>query len=133
MYRSVYNSTIETKLRSFQVKPNLRAIVTNEAVHGFSLSDTDKYSFSKIEPKPLQHLFCECRITLVIWNDVTEWISLTLRISLSFRPCEILFVVEGENNQAELINCLSFYIRFYTNKSRILGSLPTTNEALLIF
>ena len=62
LYRSVYNSTIETKLRSFQVKLNLRAIVTNVAlVYGFSISDTDKCSFCKIEPETLLHLFYACR------------------------------------------------------------------------
>ena len=42
VYRSVNNSTIETKLRSFQIKLNLRAILTNVALHGFCISDTNK-------------------------------------------------------------------------------------------
>ena len=104
MYRSVYNSTIETKLRSFQIKLDLRSIVTNVALHGFCVSDTNKCSFCKIEPETLLHLFFECRFIQVIWNDVMDWISSKLRIPLAFRPSEVLFGVEGENYQAKLIN-----------------------------
>ena len=60
-----------------------------------------------------------------------DWISSKLKIPLDFRPSEILFGVEGENNQAKLINCVLLCIRFYIYKSRISGNLPTTNEALL--
>ena len=46
-----------------------------------------------------------------------DWISSKLRIPLDFQPSEILFVVEGENNQAKLINCVWLCIRFYIYKS----------------
>ena len=128
--QSVYNSTIETKLRSFQINFTLRAILTNVALHGFCISDTNKRSFCKKEPETLLHLFFKCRIIQVIWNDVMDWISSKLRIPLDFQPSEILFGVEGENNQAKLINCVLLCIRFYIYKSRISGNLPTTNEAL---
>ena len=131
VYRSVYSSTIETKLRSFQIKLDLRSIVTNVALHGFCISDTNKCSFCKIEPETLLHLFFECRIIQVIWNDVMDWISSKLKTPLAFRPSEILFGVEGENYQAKLINCVLLCITFYIYKSRISGNLPTTNEALL--
>ena len=39
--------------------------------------------------------------------------SSKLRIALGFQPSEILFGVEGENNQAKLINCVLLCIRFY--------------------
>ena len=123
MYQSVYNSTIETKLKSFQIKLNLRAILTNVALHGFCISDTNKCSFCKKEPETLLHLFFKCRIIQVIWNDVMDWISSKLRIPLDFQPSEILFGVEGENNQAKLINCVLLCIRFYIYKSRISGNL----------
>ena len=82
VYRLVYNSTIETKPRSFQIKLNLRAILTNVALRGFCISDTNKCSFCKIEPETLLHLFFECRIIQVIWNDVMDWISSKLKIPL---------------------------------------------------
>jgi len=58
--KSNYTATQETKLRSFQIKFNLRAIVTNVALHGFELVDTDKCIFCDNEPEPLLHLFCTC-------------------------------------------------------------------------
>ena len=60
-----------------------------------------------------------------------DWIFSKLRTPLALWPSEILFGVEGENNQAKLINCGLLCISFYCYKSRILGNLSTTNEALL--
>ena len=62
VYQSVYTSTIETKLIPFQIKLNL----TNVALHGFCISNANKRSFCKIEPKTLLHLFFKCRIIQVI-------------------------------------------------------------------
>ena len=81
----------------------------------------DKSSFCRIKSETLLHLFYECIIICVIWNDVIDWKSSKLRIPLSFRSSEILFRVEGENRQAKLINY----------KFRISENLLTTNEAIL--
>ena len=55
-----------------------------------------------------------------------DWIFSKLRIPLDFQPSDILFGVEGENNQAKPINCVLLCIRLYIYKSRISGNLPTT-------
>ena len=53
--------------------------------------------------------------------------------TIRFRLNEILFGVEGENNQAKhnYSNCALLCIKFYLYKSRISENLPTLNEALL--
>jgi len=40
VYKINFYSTIETKVRSFQIKLNVRAIVTNTALHEFGLKDS---------------------------------------------------------------------------------------------
>ena len=61
-YKSNYSATPETKLRSFQVKLNLRAIVTYIALHCFDIADSDKCSFCMTERETLLHLFCTCLV-----------------------------------------------------------------------
>jgi len=47
------------KLRSFQIKLNFRAIVTNIALHSFGLKDSENCSFCKANPETLMHVFCD--------------------------------------------------------------------------
>ena len=60
IYKCNYDVTPETKLRSFQIKLNLRAVVTNIVLHGFEITTTDKCTFCNDEKEALLHLFCTC-------------------------------------------------------------------------
>ena len=52
-----YFSTIETKLRFFQIKSNLRAIMTNVQLHGFSIVDTPSCLFCAQSIETILHVF----------------------------------------------------------------------------
>ena len=52
VYKTNYLCTIETKLRSFQIKLNLRVIVTNIQLFGFGLIESQIVSFATKHPKP---------------------------------------------------------------------------------
>jgi len=45
VYRNNYSCTLETKLRSFQLKLNHRAVVTNTQLNGFDLFDSSICGF----------------------------------------------------------------------------------------
>ena len=49
VYMNNFLSTIESKLRSLQVKLNLRAIVTNKQLHGLGLIENGTCVFCKTE------------------------------------------------------------------------------------
>ena len=66
---------IESKLRSFQVKLNFRAIVTNKQLHGFDLIENGTCAFCKTETEILMHLFCTCTIVQCYWEDVNSWLN----------------------------------------------------------
>ena len=51
-YKTNYLCTIETKLRSFQIKLNLRGVVTNIQLFGFGLIESQIVSFATKHPKP---------------------------------------------------------------------------------
>jgi len=45
IYRNNYFCTLKTKLRSFRLKLNLRAITTNVHLHGFGIIDSNMCTF----------------------------------------------------------------------------------------
>ena len=47
IYKNNYYCTVETKLRSFQIKLNLRAIVCNSQLFGFGMIENDLCTFCK--------------------------------------------------------------------------------------
>ena len=59
IYKCNYDVTPETKLRSFQIKLNLRAVVvTNIVLRGLEITTIDKCTFCDAEKETLLHLFC---------------------------------------------------------------------------
>ena len=46
IYESKYYSINETKLRSFQIKLNLRSVATNKQLHGFEMIESDVRVFT---------------------------------------------------------------------------------------
>ena len=57
VYESNYFSTIETKLRSFQISFNLRFLVMNVQLAGFGIIDSELCSFCLQQPETLMHFF----------------------------------------------------------------------------
>jgi len=58
VYRNNYSCTLETKLRSFQLKLNHRAIVRNTQLNGFDLIiDSSTCGFCNLENETLMHCF----------------------------------------------------------------------------
>ena len=94
VYKSNYSATPETKLKSFYVKLNLRAIVTNIALHCFDIADSDKCSFCKTERETLLHLFCTCSSLVLFWESVISWIETKLKLQLNLQPFNLFLVLK---------------------------------------
>nr|CAB3264531.1 pol-like protein [Phallusia mammillata] len=122
LYSKVYHSTFETKLRSFQIKLNLRAIVTNEALHSFGKTDSDQCVFCLKGPETVSHLFYRCEHVKSYWEDVTSWISAKLLFSLRINPVTLVF---GTHLDDDLLNCLLLCARFVIYRCKYGGTLPT--------
>ena len=57
VYENNYFSTIETKLRSFQIRLNLRSLVMNVQLAGFGIINSQLCSFCLQQPETLMHFF----------------------------------------------------------------------------
>ena len=69
VYENNYYCTIEMKLRSFQIKLNLRTIVCNLQLFGFGVIENDLCTFCKKGSETVLHLFCTCIHVQKFWDD----------------------------------------------------------------
>ena len=58
-------------------------------------------------------LFCECEIVILFWNNVNNWISSRLRISIVLCKQHILFGFENKGRFFSSINGLLLFGRFF--------------------
>ena len=70
IYKTKYLFIIETKLRSFRKKLNLRVIVTNIQLFGFGLIESQN-CFTTKHPKPFFICFCPCLVVVIYWKNVS--------------------------------------------------------------
>ena len=62
----------EAKLRSFQIRLNLKSIVTNVQLHGVEIVDSNYCVFCLEEPETIMHLFCNCKFVDTVRFGVTS-------------------------------------------------------------
>ena len=106
VYKCNYDVTPETKLRSFQIKVNLRAVVTNIVLNGLEITTTDKCTFCDAEKETLLHLFLYLCKSCFFWENVCSWIKSKLKYRLILKPFNMLFGVECNHKFYTIINCL---------------------------
>ena len=121
IYKTNYLCTIETKLRSFQIKLNLRVVVTNIQLFGFGLIESQSCKFCNKTPETLLHLFCTCPVVVIYWENVSACISSFLKDSFFVNNFSKGFGVPKINNTEHniyLLNCLLLCARFVIYKCK---------------
>ena len=58
-------------MRYFQIRLNLRSIVTNAQVAGFGIVDSNHCVLSSKKPETIDHSFCMCKFVVVFWQDLS--------------------------------------------------------------
>ena len=131
VYKTNYLCTIETKLRSFQIKLNLRAVVTNIQLFGFGLIESQNCKFYNKAPETLLHLFCTCPVVVTYWENVSACISSFFKDSFFINNFNKVFGVPKINNNEHniyLLNCLFLCARFVIYRCKYANRIPTTLE-----
>ena len=75
IYKNKYNCTLQTKLGSFRIRLNLRAIVCISQLFEFGLIENELRPFCKRVSKTVLHLFCTCVHVLKFWDEISFWLS----------------------------------------------------------
>ena len=71
----IYDCTEDNKLREFQFKILYRILNTNSFLFRIKLRNDSNCSFCKRHPETIKHLFTECEITKIIFNECYRWLS----------------------------------------------------------
>ena len=72
IYKCNYEVAPKIKLKSFQIKPNLRAVVMIIVLHGLEITTTDKCTFCDAEKENFSHFFCTCIKVASFWDNVSS-------------------------------------------------------------
>ena len=73
-WKSVYSlsfcTTLESKLREFQLKILNRIVFTNEKLFRFGMADSPSCAFCQTEVESVEHLLFSCRVSSSFWKHV---------------------------------------------------------------
>ena len=119
-----YYATNETKLRSFQVRLNLRSIVTIVQLYVLDIASDNLRTFCREEPETLIHLFRDCRIVGAFWNDVFDWIFARFRINITSNNFYKLFVFQAKYINNQLVNLMLLSTRFLIYRCKYSKTTP---------
>ena len=127
IYKNNYYCTLETKLRSFQIKLNLRAIVCNSQLFGFGMIENDLCTFCKKDSETVLHLFCTCTHVRKFWDDISSWLSHHFKCNIILNSFNKLFGFEyfESNAKTVVLNCFLFNARFSVFRHKCNNTKPT--------
>ena len=128
-YSIIFKCTIDTKMRSFQYRLLLRAIVTNKYLYFCKLSQTDKCYFCEVNTETIEHLFWHCSIVKNFWFKVFEKFKNVLNVSEILKDENVLLGYKGEENTL-LINHLLIIIKQYIYATKCLEHTLHTDSVL---
>ena len=122
----------ETKLRSFQIKLKLLAIIPNSQLFGFDLIENDLCTFCKRAFETVLHLFCFCVHVLKFWDNICSWLSHHFKCNIYLNDLNKLFVFEyfESNAKTNVLNCFLLNARFSVFKHRCSNTKPTIESFL---
>ena len=62
-------------MRMFQYKIVHRILPTNKKLLQYNIKTSSICDYCGLEKESLIHLFCECDISTIIWQDIVEWLK----------------------------------------------------------
>ncbi len=89
-FAKLYASTISTKIRNFQFKMIHRLTATNSKLCKWGLVESDRCDICNTEEETVKHLFCECRLVKIFWNEVRIWLRHKIGTDIILNDSEIL-------------------------------------------
>ncbi len=118
IYRRIYSSTIETKLRSFQFKMVHNILYTNTRLFKARMVESDLCTFCKVEKETVEHLFHACTCVKGLWEYVMDKFFHQFGIhTLSIE--EKLFGKNVDLDSGIFVNHVIILTKWYIHRSRI--------------
>ena len=114
----------DVKTRDFQYRLIHRILWTNEFLKKIRILSTDKCTFCRVETETMKHLFVDCALSDMIWDQVEKYISLKLGRGVHFTILDKLFGCIHEN---VLVNHLIILVKRHIYYCRYVDKLPNVS------
>ena len=124
-----WETTVETKLRSFQYHIINRSLITNKNLYQWKLVESELCNFCKTNIESIEHLLFECKEVVKLWSEVIE--KLGKYIDAQQIANNLKTIVCGINCTVnyKLINHLLLIVKKYIYNSRCLKNKLSVNGA----
>ena len=106
----ITTATISTKLRSFQYRLCMCAIITNIHLKHYGLRADNLCSFCNKHPEDVKHLFYDCEQVKLVWNKICDILRIT---SINYQ--QVIFNNIVQRPKA-IENCIVLITKFYLYK-----------------
>lgn len=127
-YMIPYESTKETKLRSFQQKIIHRILPLNSWLYKCNLSTTSNCDFCLIHKESIEHFFWECTETKNIWLNLQNWIhSIDTDITLDIGLEKILL---GDSQNSSFLEHIKLITKEYIYNAKLEQRKPSFHSLI---
>ena len=88
IHKACFNTVKDNYLIHLQFRIINQILGTRDLLHKMSITDNSKCNFCKDHNKTIAHLFFDCKLVLLLWHTLYNWIynKLKIRIPLEFNP-----------------------------------------------
>ena len=123
-YSLNFGCTVESEMRSFQYKILHRVLTTNRFLQLCKIKE-DLCYYCNTVPETLEHLFWECPVIAIFWNNLANTLSPYLDLQGALSLTSVLLGVKQVNN-SKLINHLINLTKKYIYTTKCIGGVLST-------
>lgn len=127
IFTNVKEITMSSKLRYFQYRILVRALILNVRVAKWDPDVSHKCTFCDAYPETIVHFFYECIYAKKIWNPLVKWCKYMYDCDCQF-SLENVILNNYRGSNRSLINVLILIAKFYLYKVRVIKAKPSFLE-----
>ena len=119
IYMLPRKTTKNTFLRNFQYKILLNILYLNKRLFLFGKTNTPLCSFCNLKDETVSHLFYECKVVDVLWNQVRTYFNNEIHLPPTTLQIALLGFLDNQSNKNFfLFNHILLIFKLYIYKSR---------------
>ncbi|XP_033756945.1 uncharacterized protein LOC117339468 isoform X1 [Pecten maximus] len=122
-----FKSTIDCKLRWFQYRIIHRIISTNKYLHMINLKDSPLCTFCNRHTETIVHIFWECRLVAIFWEDFKVWLYDDTLTNLQLHVTDVILGKLHKDQEVKYLNTLVLIAKFHIYKQKIKNCLLCIN------
>jgi len=127
-----WQSTVETKLRSFQYNIISRTLITNKKLYQWKLVDSDLCQFCKVKEETIEHLMYGCDKVAKLWQAIFAKLEQYMNVfHVVSNPRAVICGTNNTNNY-KLVNHILLIVKKYIYNSRCMNNVLSINGAILM-